>query len=147
MKSYVLFVFGEFEDHDDVEFFCEEILSESEKIISVRYIIENTNNIIIIFDSEHDYKILSEELFSLIALENIRLYFLFERSSLICAHIPVQIKDFIFKPNPDVKRMDIEYDNFSKKNMDLDELLEKIKTKGINSLTESEKNFLDNFEN
>jgi hypothetical protein len=147
MKSYVLFVFGEFQDHEDVEFFCDEILSESDKIISVRYIIENTNNIIIIFDSEHDYKILSEELFSLIALENIRLYFLFERSSLICAHIPVQVKDFIFKPNPDIKRMDIEYDNFPKKNMDLDELLEKIKTKGIDSLTESEKNFLDNFEN
>ena len=52
MKTFILFIFGMFEDHEDIEYFCNEILSESPTINSVRYVIENSQNIIVIFDSE-----------------------------------------------------------------------------------------------
>ena len=48
MKTYILFIFGMFEDHEDVQFFCTEILGTSEVIDSVRYVIENSQNIIVI---------------------------------------------------------------------------------------------------
>jgi len=51
MNTYILFLYGSFEDREDIEFFCSEIFP-SESIISIKYIIENNQNIIVIFDSE-----------------------------------------------------------------------------------------------
>ena len=28
MKTFILFIFGMFEDHEDIEYFCNEILNE-----------------------------------------------------------------------------------------------------------------------
>ena len=68
---------------------------------------------------------------------------------MVTAHLPAQVKDFIFKPAEEDSIMRIEYTKHTKENpsMDLDELLEKIEKMGIESLTPEEKNFLDNFEN
>ena len=59
MKSYILFIFGLFEDHEDVEYFCNEIFTQSRAVESVKYVIENSQNIIIIFESELEYTRLS----------------------------------------------------------------------------------------
>ena len=32
MKVYILFLFGQFDDHEDVEFFCEEVLTDIETL-------------------------------------------------------------------------------------------------------------------
>jgi hypothetical protein len=56
MKTYILFVFGMFDDHEDVEYFCADVLGDNPIINSVRYVIENSQNIIVIFDSDSDYK-------------------------------------------------------------------------------------------
>jgi hypothetical protein len=69
MKTYVLFIFGSFEDHEDITFFCAEILSGSIAIKSLKYVIESTHNIIVIFDSELENKELSKELFELLLLD------------------------------------------------------------------------------
>ncbi len=145
MKTYIMFIFGMFEDHEDVEFFCTEVLGENPVITSVRYVIENSQNIIVIFDSDSDYKSISQEMYTVLFNDNIKFYFIFDRESLVTAHLPQQVKDFIFKPSSENMIIRLEYDN--KPAMDLDELLDKIEKMGVDSLTPEEKNFLDNFEN
>ena len=145
MKTFILFIFGMFEDHEDIEYFCNEILSESPTINSVRYVIENSQNIIVIFDSETDYKTLSQDLYTLLMNDNVKFYFIFDRDSLVTAHLPKQVKDFIFKPSGTSTMIRVDYDKNSSPSMDLDELLDKIEQMGIDSLTPEEKNFLDNF--
>jgi hypothetical protein len=145
MKTFILFIFGMFEDHEDIEYFCNEILSESPTINSVRYVIENSQNIIVIFDSETDYKTLSQDLYTLLMNDNVKFYFIFDRDSLVTAHLPQQVKDFIFKPSGTSTMIRVDYDKNSSPSMDLDELLDKIEQMGIDSLTPEEKNFLDNF--
>ena len=134
-----------FDDHEDVEFFCTEILDESPVIKAVRFVIENSQNIIVIFDSDVDYKTLSTDLYPLLTNENIRFYFIFDRDSLVTAHLPAEIKDYIFKPITDKMVVSVDYET-GKKNLDLDELLDKIEQYGIESLSNEEKKFLDNFE-
>jgi len=145
MKTFILFIFGVFEDQEDIEYFCLDIFGSSDKISKVRYVIEKSQNIIIIFDSDTDYKTLSEEVYNLSFNDSIKFYFLVERDSLVSAHVPQAVKDFIFKPQTTDRFMKIEYEK-NKPSMDLDELLEKIEKMGVDSLTPEEKNFLDNFE-
>lgn len=153
MKSFLLFLYGVFEDMEDIEFFCTDILGESPAISKVRYVIENSKNIIVIFESDKGRKDLSEELYSLLTNDIVKFYFLFERESIYSANLPLQMKDFIFKPNDEHTAMKIEYaqEEVQKTisystDMDIDVLLEKIEKFGVDSLTEDEKNFLDNFE-
>ncbi len=146
MKTYLLFIYGMFEDHEDVEYFCMDVIGDLPCIKEVRYVIENFQNIIVIFDSEDDKPDISNELFGALQNDNVKFYFLFERENLITAHIPEEVKDFIYKP--DKKNiMEVEYKRPVKENFDLDELLDKIEKQGIDSLTPEEKKFLDNFEN
>ena len=147
MKTFILFIFGMFEDHEDIEYFCTDILGESSVIKSVRFVIENSQNIIVIFDSDLDYKTLANELFSVLTDENIKFYFIFDRDSLVTAHLPHEVKEFIFKPITDnmIIKMDYSKEN-AKPLLDLDQLLDKIEEMGIESLTPEEKNFLDNFD-
>jgi hypothetical protein len=145
MKTFILFIFGMFEDHEDIEYFCNEILTESPTINSVRFVIENSQNVIVIFDSDKDYKTISQDLYTLLINDNVKFYFIFDRDSLVTAHIPQQVKDFIFKPSGTSTMIRVDYDKNSSPSMDLDELLDKIEQMGIESLTPEEKNFLDNF--
>ena len=145
MKTFILFIFGMFEDHEDIEYFCNEIFSESSTINSVRFVIENSQNVIVIFDSDKDYKTISQDLYTLLMNDSVKFYFIFDRDSLVTAHIPQQVKDFIFKPSDTSTMIRVDYDKNSSPSMDLDELLDKIEQMGIESLTPEEKNFLDNF--
>lgn len=151
MKTFILFLFGRFDDHEDVEYFCTEVFTSSPHITSLRYVIEQSQNIIIIFDSESDSKTLSQELYILLANDNIKLYFLFERDTMVTAHLPNKVKEFIFKP---MEKQTAEIANMLKLDyyktdpiLDLDELLDKIDKMGVDSLTPEEKDFLDNFDN
>lgn len=154
MKTFLLFLYGTFEDIEDIEFFCMEILGTSPAVNSVRFVIENNKNIIVIFDSEMEKRELSSELHSILVNDAVKFYFLFERESIYSANLPVQMKDFIFKPKEEHTSLRIEYppnkevkDPINFETMDLDIILEKIEQFGVESLTEDEKNFLDNFEN
>ena len=61
------------------------------------------------------------------------------------ADLPDSLSEFIFKPK-DSTNFKFTVKTIEEK-FDLDELLEKIKNQGIDSLTEDEKNFLDRFGN
>ena len=145
MKTFILFIFGMFDDNEDIEYFCTDVLGESPVVKKVRFIIENSQNIIVIFDSETPYKELSNELYVLLTNENIKFYFIFDRDNLVTAHLPAEVKDHIFKPITDNMVINVDYQK-NKTTLDLDELLDKIDQHGVESLTPDEKNFLDNFE-
>ena len=153
MKTYLLFLFANFEDHEDIEFFCLEVLGVSPKVSKVRFVIEDTSkSIIIIFESEATRKELSEELHNIISMEDVKFYFLFERESIYSANLPIQMKDFMFKPSEEYSSLRLEYNKKDKteefnESMDLDNILEKIEQQGIDSLTPDEKKFLDGFQN
>ncbi len=147
VKTYTLFIYGTFEDHDEVEFFCMEVMSKSPAVKTLRYVIENNNNIIVIFDSDLEPQKLSTELLTFMINDTIKYYFLYPLDTLITAHLPEKLKDFIFKPQESKMNIRVEYIKPSSKVFDLDEVLEKIEKMGLESLTVEEKNFLDNFEN
>jgi len=151
MKTYLLFLFANFEDHEDIEFFCLDVLGVSPKVAKVRFVIEDTSkSIIVIFESESTRKELSEELHNIISMEDVKFYFLFERESIYSANLPIQLKDFMFKPNEEHSSLRLDYNKNKEgdvdENMDLDNILEKIEEQGIDSLTPDEKKFLDSFQ-
>jgi hypothetical protein len=137
-----------FDDHEDIEYFCTDVIGESKVIESIRFIIENSENIIVIFDSEMDPTEVDRELYTMLIDEHIKFYFIFQREHMVTAHLPQQIKDLIFTPTIDNTIIRVDYEKNKKREiLDLDRLLEKIEESGIESLTVEEKNFLDNFEN
>jgi hypothetical protein len=143
MGTFILFVFGDFEDHGDIEFFCLEHFSEiSEK--GVKYVIENEGNCIIIFETEKTKQELHDKLSVLLSIDQIKFYFLFERSSIVSTYLPETLKDFVFKPMSE-ENIKLLMEMKPKASMDLDEILDKIDQQGVNSLTEEEKKFLDDF--
>ena len=146
MKSYVLFLYGMFDDLEDIEFYCNEVLLQNPAIKSLKFIVENNKNLIIILDSEFNEKELSKELHKDLLDQNVKFYFLFDRDQMVSAHLPQEVKNFIFEPVKDTY-IQVTYNRTPKsESLDLDELLEKIKKKGVDSLTSDEKKFLDNFD-
>jgi signal recognition particle receptor subunit beta len=150
MKSYLLFIYGVFDDEKDIEFFCLEILGQSPFVSSVRYIIENNQNIIVMFDSNEDNEVLSNEIHLLSKNDSVKFYFLIEKPSLVSVYLPETINDYIFKPSTsDPLMIKVEYEKnteVQRADLNLDDVLDKIDYYGIESLTPEEKKFLDNFE-
>ena len=150
MRSYLLFIYGVFDDQEDIDFFCLQILGKSPFVWSVRYIIENNQNIIIMFDSEEDQGLLSEEIHLLSKNDSVKFYFLTEKNSLVSVFLPDTINDFLFKPSSsDPLMIKVQYEKHTevqREKLDLDDVLDIIDLYGIESLTEEEKKFLDNFE-
>jgi hypothetical protein len=150
MRSYLLFIYGVFDDQQDIEFFCLEILGKSPFVWSVRYVIENNQNIIVMFDSNEDHGVLSDEIHSLSKNDSVKFYFLTEKNSIVSVFLPEIINDFIFKPSSsDPLMIKVEYEKYievQRERLDLDDVLDKIDLYGIESLTPEEKKFLDNFE-
>ena len=150
MNSYLLFIYGVFDDEQDIEFFCLDILGKSPFILSVRYVIENNQNIIVLFESYDDHATLSEEIIDLSKNDSVKFYFLSEKNSLVSVYLPEVISDFIFKPSSsDPIMVKVEYEKYAdvkKVSLELDDVLDKIELYGMESLTSDEKKFLDNFE-
>ena len=146
----MLFIYGVFDDQQDIEFFCLEILGKSPFVWSVRYVIENNQNIIVMFDSNEDHGVLSDEIHSLSKNDSVKFYFLTEKNSIVSVFLPETINDFIFKPSSsDPLMIKVEYEKYTevqRESLDLDDVLDKIDLYGIESLTPEEKKFLDNFE-
>lgn len=146
MKTYILFIFGMFDDQEDIEYFCTQIIGDNPLFKSVRFIVEREENIIVLFNSDADNETLTKELYGLLINDNIKFYFIFDRDNIITFHLPNEVRDFIFNPNIENLLVKIDYER-PKKPLDLDQVLDKIKEIGVEGLTPEEKNFLDNFEN
>jgi hypothetical protein len=150
MKNYILFIFANFSDLEDLEYFCLEHFPQV-SVDGLKYVIESNGSCIIIFDSNKGKDELIESLKETLTLEQIRFYMLFERSSIIFSELPVDLSDFIFKPistNLDMFKTKIKKEpNIEEKVISLDNILEKIQNDGIDSLSPEEKKFLDDFAN
>jgi hypothetical protein len=147
MGSYILFIFGAFEDHEDLEFFCLEHFTKVSES-GIKFVIESGGNCVIIFDSEKDRKELIKDVKETLAIEHIKFYLMFEKDKVFFAELPESLSNFIFKPAETSKEDETPIKiriTYLDTNYDLDEILEKIQASGIESLTEGEKNFLDEF--
>lgn len=143
MTSYILFVFANFQDHEEIEFFCIDHFSSIAET-GIKYVIEDNGNCIIIFDTSKDKKELFIEIKNLLTIDQVRFYFFFEMGSILTSHVPTSIKDFIFKPITEaVAKLKITVE--TNQEMDLDDILDKIQKKGVKGLTTEEKDFLDRF--
>lgn len=147
MNTYLLFIYGQFDDTEDIEFYCKEVLLENKEVKSLKFILENGKNLIVIIDSESPHDKLSKSLHQDLTDQNVKFYFLFKRDEVIAANLPQEVKDFIFSDTKPEHFMVIQYSKQSRiESLDLDGVLEKIKREGIDSLTKDEKKFLDNFD-
>ena len=147
MTTYLIFLYGMFDDYEDIEYFCTEVVGEHPVINNLRFVVENSKNLILILDTEATQEELSKELYEVLVNDNVKFYFVFRRDEVITAHLPEQVKDFLFSKQED-QYLRIEYSKPKKEpqSLDLDDVLEKIERDGIDSLTKDEKKFLDNFE-
>lgn len=150
MTPYVLILFASFDDEEDVIFFCSEVFPTL-GLSSVKYVIEGYSHMVISFDSDMGKVELSNALFDILAVEYIKIYYLFERDDVISTCMPREMINFLYRRiESDGDLMKIEYGKHTEKNKPqpvLDEILEKIERTGVESLSEDEKNFLDNFGN
>jgi hypothetical protein len=150
MKSYILFLFATFPDLEELEFFCLEHFPQI-SVGGLKYVIESNGNCIIIFDSDKEKDDLVESLNDILSLDHIRFYMIFEKSSIFWAELPKDLNNFIFKPLPtDPNTFKTSRKNKlddEKKELNLNDVLEKIQNQGIESLLPEEKKFLDDFEN
>jgi len=147
LNSYVLFIYGMFDDIEDIEFYCNEVLLQNPAVDKLKFIVENNKNLIVILDSKKDQTDLSTSIHEDLLDQNIKFYFLFRKDEIISAHLPQEVKEFIFKLDKPDQFLMIQYSKQSRiESLDLDQVLEKIKKEGIDSLTKDEKKFLDDFE-
>jgi hypothetical protein len=150
MKTYVLFLFASFQDLEDLEFFCFEHFPQI-AVGSIKYVIEANGNSVIFFDSDKDKDDLTSLLDEILDIEHIRFYMVFEKSSIFWSKLPEDLHKFIFKPqpkNPDMFKVSAKILNKNNdQSMSLDNILEKIKMDGIDSLSPEEKKYLDDFGN
>jgi hypothetical protein len=147
MTTYLLYIFYDFENHDEVEFLTTEVLAVNPVVSSLRYVIENKDSIIVIFDSDRVLKQIAEELFGALSPLDMNFYFLFNREDLITASLPMDIKDKIFKPAIRLTNEEEEEDLLKDrvKELDIDVILEKVHREGVSGLTAEEKRFLDGY--
>ena len=147
MNSYILFIYGQFDDIEDIEYYCNEVLQANKEVKSLKFLVENNKNLIVRLDSEATHDKLSKSLHEDLVDQNVKFYFMFRRDEVVSANLPHEVRDFIFSDYKAENFMVVQYSKQSRvESLDLDKVLEKIKRDGIESLTKDEKKFLDNFD-
>ena len=147
MNSYILFIYGQFDDTEDVEYYCNEVLLKNKEVKGLKFLVENTKNLIVVIYSDTPHDKLSKSIHEDLLDQNVKFYFLFKREDMISANLPQEVKEFIFSDSKPEHFMVIQYSKQSRiESLDLDNVLDKIKEKGIDSLTKDEKKFLDDFD-
>ena len=56
MRTYVLFIYGDFEDHEEITFFIDEIFIKIPSVSELKYILEEGKNLILVFDSDKTHQ-------------------------------------------------------------------------------------------
>jgi hypothetical protein len=147
MGSFILFIFGAFEDHEELQFFCLEHFTKVSES-GIKFVIESGGNCIIIFETEKDRETLIKDVKETLSIEHIKFYLMFEKDKVFLAELPESLNNFIFKPAKSNKEdsFPIKFHvSYIEQTYDLDEILDKIQVSGVESLTEGEKKFLDEF--
>lgn len=145
METYVLFFSGNFKTRKELELFTAGSFIKIPSIFSIKYIIEKRESLIAIFSSELEDELLKVEISEALKDEPLKFYFLFNIKSIIDQKLPEEIITMIHNEIPRDSVFFIEVFTKDDDDFDIDEILEKIEKKGIESLTKAEKYFLDHF--
>jgi hypothetical protein len=140
---------GMFKSHEEIDEFCENRLSLLPSVKSIKYVIENTQNLIVLFESDLDVQTMSNQMYKFLTEQNIKFYFIFKRDDIVTAFLPQEVKKFLFNSNQNENKMFINYKEITNsvdEEVQLDVVLDKIRKGGVKILTSKEKNFLDNFQ-
>jgi len=137
LSTHIIFIYGDFDDLESIEFFCNEIVSQSTTISDINYIIQNVKNIIIFFTSEIEKDELNKEISNLLNIYQVEYYFMFKLEDMKTYKFPDKFEEKIFK-SKNQKNV--------KKNYNIDDILDKISKYGLNGISDDEKNFLDNLQ-
>lgn len=146
---YILIIMGMFKSHEEIDEFCENRLSLLPSVKSIKYVIENTQNLIVLFESDLDVQTMSNQMYKFLTEQNIKFYFIFKRDDIVTAFLPQEVKKFLFNSNQNENKMFINYKEITNsvdEEVQLDVVLDKIRKGGVKILTSKEKNFLDNFQ-
>lgn len=153
MADYVMFLYSSFNTMEEAQDFCSDVFP-GHIASNANFVIEGAQNILVIFDSERPRPEIATELYNILTPDFVKFYFLFEMDKLITANIPESMRDFVFnrkikldetEDKANVMIIDFKKNNSPKKELNLDEILEKIDKDGVESLTTEERDFLDNF--
>lgn len=142
----MIFLFATFKEGEDLRYFCYEHFPQ---IVEgkVQYILF-TNGCIILLDSDKSKEELTESIEEILDIDDIHFYLMFEKDSLYFYDLPADLEAIVNNGEyTDLNKEQIfsaAYD--TEETFDIDSILDKIKYSGIDSLTEDEKNFLENFE-
>jgi hypothetical protein len=152
MKNYIVFLHGSFSSKEQILNFIENRLKDNIILKNKKYIIEKDVNLILLFSSDLPQENLSYKLKDILKESEISFYFLFDINSIVTATVQPELIDYIQKGEID-KYFEIIYDldgNMNNKidddysTLNEDEILEKIFNDGIESLSDSEMEFLKN---
>lgn len=144
--KYILFLYSLCQNEGDAENICLKFSTHNE-LTNCRFIIENKDNIIIIFESRLSVEELYGHINDNINTTFIKFYYMFNFNSILSAQITGDLKSFIFNENgDDINLIKLTYDiKKPKKQYNYDELMDKVRLKGPDFLSDDEKNFLDNY--
>jgi len=155
MTTYILKITGTFRSLEEIEDFCSNYLVTNKHLKIFRYVIQNTNNLIVSFQSNENPDMISVDIGETLVFDNrVLFYFLIKKDNILGFYMPNGVAETLFFNESiyDSDEMDefLNDDNLTKvevkdKEKILNVLLDKIEAFGISSLTEKEKNFLDEF--
>lgn len=146
MENYILFANTLFNDFKNTETYFNSSLNKIDTITNIKILIENENNVIILFDTNDSMEVLSNKIVANLSDNNVKYHFLFKKDSLLYTFIPKELKDIIYNDVYGIFELKFTKKQVEKQKYDLDIILEKIKIYGLENLTIDEKEFLDNFE-
>ena len=133
LRTYAIFLYGMFDDMEDIEYFCLSVIGDHKMVSSVKYLVENGKNLIILVETETETNKFVESLHKILVVPEVKFYFIFDIQDVAAAHLPQKVKDFIFNKIED-QYLRIEYQK-QPISMDMDEILEKIHEQGVDSLS------------
>lgn len=147
MKTYILFAFINFQNVEDIKYFCYEHFPQF--FTGKLQFILISSGVIILFNSEKTLEEIKEDVDNGMFIDETFFYLLFEHADILHCKLPEQIESVI--KSVEFKNLNTEFfDNTNSEEIfsfyNLDDILEKIKVNGIESLTSGEKNFLENFD-
>jgi len=147
METYILFLNAAFKNKKEFENFTLKTFVTIPGIYSIKYLFENREFIVIMFNSEESVETLLDSIRTSLSYDVSKFYFLFNKKSVLDISLPPEIIMLIENEIPQESVFFIEVFHVDEINFDINEILEKIEKNGLESLSKEEKKFLDDFKN
>lgn len=154
MDTYILFLYGMYNNFEEIENLYINKIKKQEFLCNTRCFVEDKRNIVVVFESEKEYNVISDGFYKILGMDENKFYFIFNRDTAVTAHIPQEVKNILFTTEEELEKIGddilrIEYLRppvISNEIIPLneDDILDKISKHGYDSLSDAEKNHLNN---